>query len=53
MIVMKFMMKTAAMMTMMAGPRTVGLGSFIPVQRLDDRREASWAQPFCVLRLLK
>jgi hypothetical protein len=40
MIVMKFMMKMAAMTTMMAGPRTVGLGSFSPVQRLDERSEA-------------
>jgi hypothetical protein len=35
-------MKTAAMTTMMAGPRTVGLGSFSPVQRLDERSEASF-----------
>ena len=34
-------MKTAAMTTMMAGPRTVGLGCFSPVQRLDERSEAS------------
>ena len=25
----------------MAGPRTVGLGCFSPVQRLDERSEAS------------
>jgi hypothetical protein len=31
----------AAMTTMMAGPRTVGLGCFSPVQRLDERSEAS------------
>jgi hypothetical protein len=42
MIVMKFMMKMAAMTTMMAGLRTVGLGSFSPVQRLDERSEASY-----------
>jgi hypothetical protein len=41
MIVMRFMMKTAAMTTMMAGPRTVGLGFFSPVQQLDERSEAS------------
>jgi hypothetical protein len=40
-------MKTAAMMTMMAGPRTVGLGCFSPVQWLDERSEA------CVLLNLK
>ena len=34
-------MKTAAMTTMMAGPMTVGLGCFSPVQRLDERSEAS------------
>ena len=34
-------MKMAAMTTMMAGPRTVGLGCFSPVQRLDERSEAS------------
>jgi hypothetical protein len=27
--------------TMMAGPRTVGFGCFSPVQRLDERSEAS------------
>jgi hypothetical protein len=27
--------------TMMAGPRTVGLGCFSPVQRLDERSKAS------------
>jgi hypothetical protein len=27
--------------TMMAGPRTVGLGCFSPVQRLDERSEAT------------
>jgi hypothetical protein len=32
MIVMRFMMKTAAMTTMMAGPRTVGLECFSPIQ---------------------
>jgi hypothetical protein len=39
--VMRFMMKMAAMTTMMAGPRTVGLGCFSPVQRLDEWSEAS------------
>jgi hypothetical protein len=34
-------MKTAAMRMMMAGPRTVGLGYFSPVQRLDEQSEAS------------
>ena len=34
-------MKTAAMTMMMAGPRTVGLGCFSPVQRLDEQSEAS------------
>jgi hypothetical protein len=34
-------MKTAAMTTMMAGPKTVGLGCFSPVQRLDERSKAS------------
>jgi hypothetical protein len=34
-------MKTTAMTTIMAGPRTVGLGCFSPVQRLDERSEAS------------
>ena len=38
---MRFMMKLAAMTTMMAGPRTVGLECFSPVQRLDERSEAS------------
>jgi hypothetical protein len=38
---MRFMMKTAAMTTMMAGPKTVDLGCFSPVQRLDERSEAS------------
>jgi hypothetical protein len=28
--------------TMMAGPRTVGLGCFSPMQRLDQRSEASY-----------
>ena len=37
MIVMRFMMKTAAMMTTMAGPRTVGLGCFSPVQPSGGR----------------
>jgi hypothetical protein len=41
MIVMRFMMKTAAMTTVMAGPRTVGLGCFSPMQRLDERSKAS------------
>jgi hypothetical protein len=40
MIVMRFMMKTAAVTTMMAGLRTVGLGCFSPVQRLDERSKA-------------
>jgi hypothetical protein len=40
MIVMRFMMKTTAMTTMMAGSRTVGLGRFSPVQLLDKRSEA-------------
>ena len=34
-------MKMAAMTTMMAGPRTVGLGCFSPAQRLDEWSEAS------------
>jgi hypothetical protein len=34
-------MKMAAMMTMMAGPRTVGLGYFSPMQRLDEQSGAS------------
>jgi hypothetical protein len=38
---MRVMMKMAAMKTMMAGPRTVGLGCFSPIQRLDERSEAS------------
>jgi hypothetical protein len=38
---MKFMMKMAAMTTMMAGPRTVGLGCISLVQRLDERSKAS------------
>jgi hypothetical protein len=42
MIVMKFMMKMAAMTTMMAGPRTVGLGCISLVQRLDERSKASF-----------
>jgi hypothetical protein len=37
---MRFMMKTDAMTTMMAGPRTVGLGCFSPMQWLDERSEA-------------
>ncbi len=41
MIVMRFMMMMAAMTTMMAGPRTVDLGSFSPVQQLDEPNEAS------------
>jgi hypothetical protein len=40
MIVMRFMMKTAAMTTMIAGPRTVVWGCFSPVQRLDERSKA-------------
>jgi hypothetical protein len=46
MIVMKFMMKMAAMTTMMAGLRTVGLGSFSPMQRLDERSEASYNKKY-------
>jgi hypothetical protein len=34
-------MKTAAITTMMAGLRTVGLGCFSPVQQLDKQRKAS------------
>ena len=34
-------MKTAAVTTIMAGPRTVGLGCFSPMQRLDERSKAS------------
>jgi hypothetical protein len=30
-------MKTAAMTMMMAGPRTVGLECFSPVQQLDEQ----------------
>jgi hypothetical protein len=41
MIVMRFMMKTAPMTMMMARQRTVGLGCFSPMQRLDKRSEAS------------
>jgi hypothetical protein len=38
---MRFMMKTAAITMMMAGPRTVGLGCFSPVQPLDERSKVS------------
>ena len=38
---MRSMTKTAAMTTMIAGPRTVVWGCFSPVQRLDKRSEAS------------
>jgi hypothetical protein len=41
MIVMRLTMKAAAMTTMIAGPRTVVWGCFSPVQRLDERSEAS------------
>jgi hypothetical protein len=41
MIVMRFMVKTAAMTTMIAWPRTVGLGCFSPMQRLDERSDGS------------
>jgi hypothetical protein len=42
MIVMRHMMKMAAMMTMMAGLRIVVWGCFSPAQRLDERSEASF-----------
>jgi hypothetical protein len=32
---------TAAMTAMMAGPRTMGLGCFSPMQRLDQRSKDS------------
>jgi hypothetical protein len=41
-------MKTAAMTTMIAGPRTVVWGCFSPVQRLDELSEAS-VLPFIIL----
>ena len=40
MIVIRLMMKTAAMTTMIAGPRTVVWGCFSPVQQLDEWSEA-------------
>jgi hypothetical protein len=40
--------KRAAMMTMMAGPRAVGLGCFSPVQWLDERSEASVIESKCL-----
>jgi hypothetical protein len=44
-------MKTAAMTMMMAGPRTVGLGCFSPMQRLDERSEASNNKKMTTLQL--
>jgi hypothetical protein len=41
-------MKVAAMTTMMAGPRAVGLGCFSPVQRLDERSDASVIEGKCL-----
>ncbi len=41
-------MKTAAMTTMMAGPRTVGLGCFSPMQQLDKRSEATLQFISCI-----